>query len=85
MKKEPANNHLQFEKRASMSEREARFVFFGVSAAMAVGVIINPEVIESLAEAQNVLGTYPEHKDQRPPKPPRRPNARIGGMALGST
>jgi hypothetical protein len=65
---------------SSMSIREARLVFYGISAAMTAGVLINPEAVKAMNEAKEVLGT--NHEDVTPPRPPCRPNARIGGLAI---
>lgn len=61
----------------SMSKWEAKLVFYGISAAMAAGTIINPEAMDAFNEAKDIL----EINRDNQPKPPRRPN--IGTVALG--
>ena len=46
---------------------------FDAGAAVFVGVIRHPET----------LRPNDDHEDIRPPKPPKRPNARLGSVALG--
>jgi hypothetical protein len=83
MKKEPANNRLQPEKRPDMSKWEARLALYGISAAMTSMAIINSEVMKARDDAIKVLEDDKED-GIKPPKPPRRPNA-PARLALGNT
>lgn len=70
---------------SAMSGWEAKLVFYGISAAMAAGVILNAEAINSLNNAKNVLEADHKDKSNKPPRPPRRPNIPIGSIALNNT
>lgn len=82
--KQPADNHLQSETgprdRADIIDTSGYAYVYGGF----IGMVVTPEVLRKANEAQ---ARFNERKDndRRPPKPPSRPNARIGGLALGNT
>lgn len=51
-----------------------------VNAGLAHGILLSGEAAVWYKQAQEVLAD--EKDDEEPPKPPRRPNARIGQVAL---
>jgi len=68
------------------SDRELRnlkIYTFLFSAGLPAGALMNTETAKWYRDSMDAL-RKPED-DPQPPKPPRRPNARIGNIALGNT
>lgn len=67
---------------SSSSDENLRFYVGLFSVGLAAGTLMNAET--ALWYQQSVQAIQEQDQDRAdPPKPPRRPNARIGGVALG--
>lgn len=90
MKKTPADNnyfeHTQKEQLRQLNPRHLRIITGMISMGLVHGSLVNNEAANWYRDAQTVLAERADD-EKRPdsPKPPRRPNARIGGIALGNT
>jgi hypothetical protein len=79
----PEANSKQIEELRNLNPRYLRFITGMISLGLMYG---SAEAAIWYQDAQTVLAeSADESKPKDPPKPPRRPNAKIDGIALGNT